>query len=269
LVWKKKQKKIKNLFSTLGTIRKRKFDCVVNCHRYTSSGIFTAFSGARHTAGYKENPLSFLFNRTARHTIGDGAHETERYNRLVDDITDEKAWKPRLYPSQNDEEKVKQYKTGNYVCLAPASVWFTKQLPAQKWITLCNTLPAEISIYLLGAPDDQALCEQIKASVLNRNVISLAGKLSLLQSCALMKGAVMNYANDSAPLHLASSVNAPQTAFFCSTIPAFGFGPLSDKSTVIQVEELPCKPCGIRGYRKCPLGHFKCAHLMPLPELNL
>jgi heptosyltransferase-2 len=73
-----------------------------------------------------------------------------------------------------------------------------------------------------------------------------------------MKYAKMNYVNDSAPLHLASSVNAPVTAFFCSTVPAFGFGPLSDQSKVIEVKELYCKPCGLHGYKSCPEGHFKC-----------
>jgi ADP-heptose:LPS heptosyltransferase len=43
-----------------------------------------------------------------------------------------------------------------------------------------------------------------------------------------MKGAKMNYVNDSGPLHLASAMNAPITAFFCSTVPEFGFGPLSE-----------------------------------------
>jgi heptosyltransferase-2 len=30
----------------------------------------------------------------------------------------------------------------------------------------------------------------------------------------------------------------------------------------VQVPGLPCKPCGLHGYKACPLGHFKCGHLM-------
>ena len=75
-----------------------------------------------------------------------------------------------------------------------------------------------------------------------------------------MKGAIRNYVNDSAPLHLASAMNAPVTAFFCSTVPWFGFGPLSDDSVIAQTDIiLACKPCGLHGYRQCPLGHFRCA----------
>lgn len=38
LVWNKQQQKFKNLFKLLFTIRKNKYDCVINCHRYASFG---------------------------------------------------------------------------------------------------------------------------------------------------------------------------------------------------------------------------------------
>ena len=69
----------------------------------------------------------------------------------------------------------------------------------------------------------------------------------------------MNFVNDSAPMHLASSVNAKTTAIFCSTVPEFGFGPLSDLSQVVEIKEkLKCRPCGLHGKKACPEGHFKC-----------
>ena len=45
----------------------------------------------------------------------------------------------------------------------PASVWFTKQYPEEKWENLLNDFPEEYQIYLLGGKDDAALCESIKA----------------------------------------------------------------------------------------------------------
>ena len=268
LVWNKKENKFKNLFGILSKIRKNKYDCVINCHRYASSGFLTAFSGARHTAGYKENPFSFLFNYNIKHIIGNGAHETERYNQLIEDFTDTKIFKPKLYPSAKDLEIVKPFKTESYVCMAPASVWFTKQLPKEKWIELCNKINPVTTIYFLGAPGDEDLCNDIKLNSTHKNITVLSGKLSLLQSCALMQDAKMNYVNDSAPLHLASSVNAPVTAFFTSTVPAFGFGPLSNNSKTLGVEGLKCRPCGLHGFKACPLGHFKCGHLIDLEPVG-
>lgn len=268
LIWNKKENKLKNLFKLLFKIRKNKYDCIVNCHRYASSGFLTAFSGARHTTGYKQNLFSFLFNHNIKHIIGNGSHETERYNQLIEDFTDNKVFKPKLYPSISDLELVKPFKSQPYICMAPASVWFTKQLPQEKWIELCNKTNSNTTIYLLGAPGDIEMCEQIKSKSIHKKIHILAGKLSLLQSCGLMTDAKMNYVNDSAPLHLASSVNAPVTAFFTSTIPAFGFGPLSDNSKTMEVENLNCKPCGIHGYKACPKGHFNCGYLMDLSNIN-
>lgn len=266
MVWNKKENKTRNLFKLFFQIRKNKYDCVINCHRFASSGFLTGFSGARHTAGYKQTPFSYLFNTTVKHVIGNSKHETERYNQLIEDLSDKTAFKPKLYPSASDFEKVKTLITTNYVCMAPASVWFTKQMGEDKWIELTDKVSAETTVYLLGAPGDTELCERIKSKSTNKNIQVLAGKLSLLQSCALMKTARMNYVNDSAPLHLASSVNASVTAFFCSTVPSFGFGPLSDNSKVIEVKNLDCRPCGLHGHKACPKGHFNCSNLIEIPS---
>jgi heptosyltransferase II len=86
----------------------------------------------------------------------------------------------------------------------------------------------------------------------------------------LLAGARMNYVNDSAPLHLCSAMNAPTTAVFCSTVLQFGFGPLAEKARVVETPEpLECRPCGLHGYRECPLGHFRCATSIPTAELLL
>lgn len=268
LVWNKQEAKLKNLFGLLGTIRGNKYDCVINCHRYASSGLLAGFSGARHITGFKQNPFSFLFNCAVKHVIGDGRHETERYNQLVEDFSGSDVFKPKLYPSASDEQEIATLTGTEYVCFAPASVWHTKQLPVSKWVELCNKIPQHLTIYLLGAPADGPTCDTIITSSQHKQIISLAGRLSLLQSCALMRGARMNYVNDSAPLHLASSVNAPVTAFFLSTIPAFGFGPLSQRSEIAEVSGLSCRPCGIRGYSKCPRQHFDCANKLAIPEIR-
>jgi heptosyltransferase II len=268
MVWNKQKHKIKHLLQLLFKIRKHKYDLIVNCHRYASSGFLTGFSKANHTCGYKQNPFSFLFNYTVKHHIGDGRHEIYRYNQLIEDITDERVFKPKLYPSVNDLAAIKSYQIQPYVCMAPASVWFTKQLPLTKWVELCNKTESNTRIYLLGASNDVALCEKIKFQSTHQNIHVVAGKLSLLQSCGLMANAKMNYVNDSGPLHLASSVNAPVTAFFTSTVPAFGFGPLSDASVIIEVNTLTCRPCGLHGQKSCPLTHFNCGNLIYLDSVT-
>lgn len=267
LIWNKQEGKYASLFKLRKQIKNQKYDAVINLHRYASSGFLTAFSGAKLKAGFDKNPFAFLFTKKVKHVIGDGRHETERYNSLIEEITDKSVARPKLYPSKEDFDKVSAYKTGKYVCMSPSSVWFTKQLPESKWIELINLLSSDVTVYLLGAKGDVELCNRIKSQDSRANTKVLAGELNLLQSAALMKDAQMNYVNDSAPLHLCSAMNAPVTSFFCSTVPAFGFTPLSDQTKIIEVKNLDCRPCGLHGYKACPKGHFKCGNEMDVKGL--
>ena len=264
LVWNKKEQKQRNLWKILWSIRRKKYDKVINVQRFAATGFLTAFSGARETIGFDKNPFSLLFTRRIAHVVNEGIasrHEIDRNLELISHFTDGKLVKPRLFPSKQDEEQVYPYKQVPYITVSPASVWFTKQYPAEKWIAFICLLPSNYHVYLLGAPSDSELCDKIITSSERAHITNLSGKLSFLQSAALMKGAVMNYVNDSAPMHFASAVNAPVTAIYCSTVPAFGFGPLSDLSFIVETtHKLHCRPCGLHGYNACPLGHFKCAY---------
>ncbi|MCH2231431.1 MAG: glycosyltransferase family 9 protein [Crocinitomicaceae bacterium] len=259
LVFDKTNGKWKSIISLIKYFRKKKYDLVVNLHRYGSSGIISGLSGGKQRFGFKKNPFSFLYTKSFDHNIGDGTHEVERNLSVIKELGAVAKVRPELFPSMDDRMAINNFKTGNYYCIAPASVWFTKQLPLNKWSELIQTLPETESIYLLGGEDDIQLCEKLKNENPKHNIEILAGKLSLLKSAALMETATRNYVNDSGPLHLASSVNANVTAFFCSTVPNFGFGPLSEDSKILEVKDLGCRPCGLHGHKECPKGHFKCA----------
>jgi heptosyltransferase-2 len=275
LIWHKKDAKYRDLWRLVRIIRARKYDAVLNLQRYGSMGLLTTLSGAKQTIGFNKNPFSRFFTHQVEHRFEPGVHEVDRNAGLLkplgiaDKFSDHQPLRPKLYPSSADYEAVTTYQRQPYVCMAPMSVWFTKQYPAERWVELIKALPENLTVYLLGAPTDTAACEVIRALTgREENVVNLAGKLSLLQSAALQQRAVMNYVNDSAPLHLCSAMNAPTTAIFCSTVPEFGFGPLADRSRVIQTPEpLACKPCNLHGRTACPLGHFRCAWSIRVDEL--
>ena len=259
----KENGKIKSLWQTLKKIRKTRYDWVINLHRFASSGILAAFSRGKYICGFRQNPLSWFYDRKFDHQISlskESPHEIERNQSVISHLTDRESAKPRLYPSPTDFDFVKI--EGEYVCLAPTSVWFTKQWPAEKWVQLIQSFSPSLKICLIGAPGDKAACEAIAAKSGHPNVEVLAGKHNLLQSAALIAGAKMNYVNDSGPMHLATAMNAPTTAIFCSTVPAFGFGPRSDKSLVWETKlELDCRPCGLHGFQACPKRHFRCSEV--------
>ena len=268
IVWDKSEK-YRDFLRILKDVRKSKYDLVVNIQRFALTGLLSAFSGAQDTIGFRKNPFSFLFSKRVPHLIGKGVHEVERNISLIRSVTPagQRALefgsvpRPKLYPSPADVAKVLPYKTRPYVTVSPASLWYTKQYPAAKWVELIQTLQPGLMIYLLGSVSDIILCEEIRSSSGNEAIKILAGSLSLLESAALMKDALMNYTNDSAPMHLTSAVNAAVAVVYCSTIPGFGFGPLSEQHWIIQTrKDLKCRPCGLHGRKECPLQHFECAN---------
>ena len=272
-IWDKKANKYSNLIKLILNLRKIDYEYVININRFFSSGLITTLSHSDNKIGFKKNPFSAFFDQKIEHLIDKDkfVHEIDRNYSLIAEICEDDesdVLPPKLYPTPEAIEKVKQYKDGIYYTISPSSLWFTKQFHKEGWIEFLKHIPQEFSIYLLGCASDNMLCEEIKTSINHSKCQNLAGKLSFLESTALMKDAKMNFMNDSAPLHFCTSVNAPTTAIFCSTVSEFGFTPLSSNSIIVETKEnLPCRPCGLHGFKKCPQKHFKCSLTIDTKDL--
>ncbi|MFM9006692.1 MAG: glycosyltransferase family 9 protein [Flavobacteriales bacterium] len=262
IVWEKRSNKYVHLFQTLLSVRKEQYHAVINLQRFAASGFLTAFARAHHKVGFTKNPLSFFFTQKIIHRISEAGesiiHETDRISDCLRSIGLDSKAQPEIFIPNTAEEKIAPYLKKEFITISPASVWFTKQYPPHRWKALAQSIPCKV--YLLGGKSDIGLCDEIAQNL--HHVEVLAGKLSLIESAALMKQAVMNYVNDSAPLHLCSATNAPVCAIFQSTSPTFGFGPLSTQHHCIETDRnLDCKPCGLHGRKECPQQHFLCADI--------
>ena len=295
IVWDKKQHKYLNWLSILKKIRAKKYDVLINVQRFAATGLWTILSSANTTIGFDKNPFSFLFTHKVKHDVValnqnisvSEVHEINRNHALTHSLGALTLAMPKLYPTNSDFEKVKIYQAEKYITIAPASVWFTKQFPLTDWVSFISELKFEGPIYIIGGPADKDLGDQIINEVISldskalnaistsptnssasKKIINLSGTLGFLASAALQQKAVLNYVNDSAPMHFCSAVNAPVVAIYCSTIPAFGFGPLSTNSFIVETQEqLACRPCGLHGKKHCPLGHFNCAQSIENAQL--
>lgn len=266
LVWRKSEKKYRHLLHLLRVVQNTEYDVIVNLQRFASSGFLTFFGRGRYSTGFAKNPFSRLFSKRFPHHL-DGRHEVERNLSLLEGLVPEGLAPVRLYPPTEAFAKVSQYKTSVYITVSPASLWPTKQFPAEKWVEFLRRVNG-FDILLTGGKSDAPLCSSIAGQLGDARVLNLAGKLSLMESAALMRDARMNFVNDSAPVHLASAVNAPVTAIFCSTVPKFGFGPLSHDSRVVETSlDMKCRPCGLHGHRQCPEKHFQCAYSIDINHL--
>ena len=253
-VWDKK-KKWKSWWTLLRGVRRVKYDKIYLAQRFFTMGLFSLLSGASEKIGYSQGWWSQFYNVRIPHRWGDHVHEVQR---LMDLVGSEKLFRPFLEVQAHHVSLPEC----PYITISPASVWQTKQAPLSVWQQVLYRHENK-KVLLLGGPTDFAFLQECMSQLKHPNMEIKAGQYSLLQSGYVMKHAVMNFVNDSGPLHLCSATNAPVTAFFCSTVPAFGFGPLSDVSVVLETkEELPCRPCGMHGHSRCPKWHFKCGNII-------
>ena len=70
-----------------------------------------------------------------------------------------------------------------------------------------------------------------------------------------------------AQMHIATAFDVPTLAIFGPTTRELGFFPYGEGHRVIEVKDLPCRPCALHGGRKCPLGHFKCMNDISVDEV--
>ncbi|MAZ55311.1 MAG: glycosyl transferase [Flavobacteriales bacterium] len=148
-----------------------------------------------------------------------------------------------------------QIKT-SFVAVVIGGQHATKILPTRKLIELCQQLNRPF--VLVGGPEDSKRGEEIiKATSLGLNA---CGKLSLIQSALLVKGAHFVVSHDTGMMHISAALKKKIYSVWGNTTPDFGMAPyLTDPTSVIlENKELGCRPCSKIGYTKCPCGHFKC-----------
>jgi len=259
---KGKEKDIRSLFRLIGKMRDRHFDVALVPHRSLRSAALARFAKIPTRIGFSTSGAKFLFSRVVDYKSEE--HETKRNLHLMQglDLDVPGVELPRIYPSDADKKWAEGIIEGSsdaaHVAVAPGSVWNTKRWPMEQYRQLVSMLVAEgIKVILLGSKEDALLCEQV-ANGLGHQVLSVAGRATLLQSAAVMRRCRAVVSNDSAPMHLAVAVGTPVVAVFGATVPAFGFGPLGPQDVVVETHGLACRPCSIHGGDACPIKTFVC-----------
>lgn len=167
------------------------------------------------------------------------------------------------------QEDIPATHQSGYVALVTGASLATKKLPLHKLIELCTAI--NYPIILLGAQEEFAEGEIIAAT--NKlKIYNACGKFNINKSADFTRKAKIVIAHDTGLMHIAAAFKKPVISVWGNTVPAFGmypyYGPLStQKFYISEVENLWCRPCSKIGYKKCPLGHFKCMNNMDIAKL--
>jgi ADP-heptose:LPS heptosyltransferase len=136
----------------------------------------------------------------------------------------------------------------------------TKRLPIVKMKELIEL--SSLPVVLIGGENDVETAGSLKKEFKDK-VYNFSGLLSLAQSALLIKKAVKVITHDSVMMHIAAAFDKDLISIWGNTIPEFGMYPCfaensKAENTMLEVKNLPCRPCSKIGFDACPKSHFDC-----------
>ncbi len=261
-------------------LQKRQFTLALVPHRSIRSALIVRMARIPRRIGFSSSAGARLFTERVPYRSSD--HEIDRDLSLLQPVLG--SIPSRVLPViaiheedaqaaavllETADRTIPGFSRKPLIALAPGSVWLTKRWPMEAYAELGCTLMREgFSVVLIGGDRDVKLCDSIAdASGRSAGLFNAAGMTSLAVSAALLHRCRLLVSNDSAPGHIAMGVDTPVLALFGPTVPAIGFAPVGPKDRVLEVVDLPCRPCNIHGGNECPIGSFACMRGITVPHV--
>lgn len=151
----------------------------------------------------------------------------------------------------------------NCIAIAPGSVWPTKRWSEENFVEYAKS--QESKVLILGSPGERQLCEAVSKEI--PGSINLAGQTSLTELYIVLAEIKYLICNDSGTMHMASAANCKTVAAFGPTTLDIGYRPWSNHSMVAQID-LKCRPCGLHGHKKCPIGTHECMKALKASQVR-
>lgn len=145
--------------------------------------------------------------------------------------------------------------------IVPSAQWDGKRWPAERFREVIQKLLVHTGdqILVFGGPQDTfctSICEGLDA----QRVINTQGRLSLLESGALLRVCSMVIANDTGLMHLADALGVPSVLIFGPTSAEMGCLPFHPQSRIVE-NKLWCRPCSKNGQAPCIRSRRWCLEL--------
>jgi heptosyltransferase-2 len=158
--------------------------------------------------------------------------------------------------SRGAERSGKEARARGFVLLGVGARWETKRWPAPHFVALAQRIERERGLRTVFAvePGDPNAGE-VSGYLGTRGEAPLSVPFRDLAAVAAHARAIVS--NDSAVLHLGPALGIPAVGLFGGTVPEFGFARQGPHDDVAEIK-LWCRPCGVHGRPRCPLGHHRC-----------
>jgi ADP-heptose:LPS heptosyltransferase len=216
--------------SELARLRRERYDLVADM----KNSILPWLAGARF--------------RSAR-VKGTPGHKKEDHLSKLDGLVEHPFEGCRFFLPISDSDRefiagvISEVGGRSYVVMNPGAKSHLKRWPAANYAELADRLIAGRGcfVFVTGARDDRETVDEM-LSLMREKAVDLCGETNLGALAELMRCSNLVVTNDSAPLHVASVVNAPVVAVFGPSDDR-KYGPLSDRKRVVFPDR-DCRPCG-------------------------
>lgn len=259
-----KHKFFTGMIKFAGELKNKNYTKIYSPHRSFRTAILVLMTRVRETYGFTNSSLMHIYKNLIEYRPDH--HEVQRNLALAGADISDNNWKviPQLRIPEDVKKNIEDFLSGNnlknFIVIAPGSIWKTKIYPPEYYSKIIEHFSKKgMNILLAGGKDDVDLCGSLKNNT-SGNVISVAGKFSIIETVELLKHADLLICNDSAPTHLGQSADIPVLTLYCSTTAEIGFYPFNEKSSYLSYDSLFCKPCGIHGRTECPIKTFACGY---------
>lgn len=245
------------LSTTIKELEAENFDYIIDLHNNLRTRLLKLQLNVKAQSFDKLNLKKFLFVNFKINVLP-AKHIVDRYLDTVAflGVKNDGQGLDYFFSAQHDLESLLPDTHQKYTGLVIGAQHATKRLPVHKLIEICRT--ASQLVVLLGGKEDAERGEEIRQAS-PENVFNACGKYSLEESAFLVKHAQQIISHDTGLMHIAAAFDKPIISVWGNTVPEFGMYPYKvSRHQILEVKGLKCRPCSKIGYKKCPLGHFKC-----------
>lgn len=240
------------------------YDRVVDLQHNRRSAVLVRAAGCRVVGRFSKRRISralLLLTRINTYRRGNGV--TERYLQAAGwdgrDSGEFAARIARALPLDEDTAKLARFDEAEQTLgLIPFCAWKNKQWPVERFTQVAqNFVGRNWRVLVFGGPDDREEAEALCAAV-GTGCVSVAGRIPLAQSAALLSRCRAVLGGDTGLTHLARAVDTPAAAIFGATTWHWGFQ--QDASPSYRALQVPlwCRPCHAHGGNRCMRGGRLC-----------
>lgn len=245
--------------------KRHNFDLGILLTNSFSSALRMYLAGVPERRGYSVNGRGFLLTQPIQLKDKGNLHQVEYFLGIIDNVDVEHT--PRIDVSVQLREEAMEFlstfgwdgKTSIIGVHATASYGPAKFWLPERFAELMDRLVDRynVQILLVGNEDVGEIVAGVKNSL---GIINLVGKTDITMLAGVVGLCKLFIANDSGPMHLASSLGVPVVAIFGSTSPE-KTGPRG-RCIVIR-KDLSCSPCF---RRRCPRD-LECMKLITVQDV--